>query len=135
MQNFLLYFYTSLPFIVVVLLCVLAVIGAGIGMVWPRFLAYGYLAVYFFTNSTSYGSLATMGTAGVYTRGSGVLLFPLMFWMMFAFWCCARVSAGFQRHAAPPCSLRPWFLAWFLLLVGHVAAGLAAGVKLSEIVA
>jgi hypothetical protein len=135
MQNFLLYFYTSLPFIVVVLLCVLAVIGAGIGMVWPRFLAYAYLAVYFFTNSTSYGSLATMGTAGIYTRGSGVLLFPLLFWMMFAFWCCARVSAGFQRYPAPPCNLRPWFLAWFLLLAGHVAVGLFAGVKLSEIVA
>jgi hypothetical protein len=135
MQNFLLYFYTSLPFVVVALLCVLAVVGAGIGMVWPRFLAYGYLAVYFLVNSTSYGSLATMGTAGVYTRGSGVLLFPLLFWMMFAFWCCARVSAGFQRYPAPPCNLRPWFLAWFLLLTGHVAVGLFAGVKLSEIVA
>jgi hypothetical protein len=64
-----------------------------------------------------------------------VLLFPLLFWMMFAFWCCARVSAGFQRYPAPPCNLRPWFLTWFLLLAGHVAVGLFAGVKLSEIVA
>jgi hypothetical protein len=135
MQNFLLYFYTSLPFVVVALLCVLAVIGAGIGMVWPRFLAYPYLAVYFLVNSTSYGSLATMGTAGIYTRGSGVLLFPLLFWMMLAAWCCARVSAGFQRYPAPPCNLRPWFLAWFLLLAGHVAVGLCVDVKLSEALA
>jgi hypothetical protein len=135
MQNFLLYFYTSLPFVVVALLCVLAVIGAGIGMVWPRFLAYPYLAVYFLVNSTSYGSLATIGTAGIYTRGSGLLLFPLLFWMMLAFWCCARVSAGFQRYPAPPCNLRPWFLAWFLLLAGHVAVGLCVDVKLSEALA
>jgi hypothetical protein len=135
MQNFLLYFYTSLPFIVVAMLCVLAVVGAGIGMVWPRFLVYPYLTVFFLMNSTSYGSLATMGTAGIYTRGSGVLLFPLLFWMMLAFWCCARVSAGFQRYPAPPCNLRPWFLAWFLMLAAHVAAGLSVGVKLSDTVA
>jgi hypothetical protein len=135
MQNLLLYVYTSLPFVVVALLCVLAVVGAGVGMVWPRFLVYGYLLVYFFTNSTSYGSLSTMGAPGIYTRGSGVMLFPLLFWMMFAFWACARVSAGFQRFPAPPCNLRGWFLAWFLLLGGHVAVGLFSGVKLSEIVA
>jgi hypothetical protein len=47
MQNFLLYIYTSLPFIVVAVLCVLAVVGAGIGMVRPRWLAYGYMLVFF----------------------------------------------------------------------------------------
>jgi hypothetical protein len=135
MQNFLLYFYTSLPFIVVALLCVLAVVGAGVGLVWPRFLAYGYLLVYFLINSTTYGSLSSAGSPGLYTRGSGVMLFPLLFWMMFGFWCLARVSANFQRHPTPPCNLRPWFLGWFLLLVGHVAVGLFSGVKLSEIVA
>jgi hypothetical protein len=135
MQNFLLYFYTSLPFIVVALLCVLAVIGAGIGMVWPRFLTYGYLLVFFLVNSTSYGSLATMGSPGIYSRGSGVLLFPALFWMMLAFWCCARVSAGFQGYPAPPCNLRPWFLGWFLLLLAHVAVGLCVDVKLSDTLA
>jgi membrane-bound metal-dependent hydrolase YbcI (DUF457 family) len=36
MQNLLLYVYTSLPFIVVALLCVLAIVAAGVGMVRPR---------------------------------------------------------------------------------------------------
>ncbi|WP_075795303.1 O-antigen ligase family protein [Massilia putida] len=135
MQNFLLYFYTSLPFIVVVLLAVLAVVGMGVGMVWPRFLAYVYIAVFFFRNSTSYGSLATMGTPGVYSRGSGVLFFPLLLWCMFGAWCCARVSASFQRYPAPPCNLRPWFLAWLLLLGGHVAVGMFSNVTLAEVLA
>ena len=53
MDTLLLYVYTSLPWIVILLLSVLIVAGAGIGMVWPRFLAYVYIAVFFFRNSTS----------------------------------------------------------------------------------
>jgi hypothetical protein len=135
MQNFLLYFYTSLPFVVVVLLAVLAVVGMGVGMVWPRFLAYVYIAVFFFRNSTSYGSLAAAASPGVYSRGSGVLFFPLLLWCMFGAWCCARVSAGFQRYPAPACNLRPWFLAWLLLLGGHVAVGMFSNVTLAEVLA
>jgi hypothetical protein len=135
MQNILLYLYTSLPFIAVALLAALAVVGMGVGMVWPRFLAYVYIAVFFFRNSTSYGSLATIGTPGVYSRGSGVLFFPLLLWCMVGAWCCARVSASFQRYPAPPCNLRPWFLGWFLLLGGHVAVALFSNVTLAEALA
>jgi len=134
MQNFLLYFYTSLPFIAVVVLAVLAVVGMGVGMVWPRFLAYVYIAVFFFKNSTSYGSLAA-AAPGIYSRGSGVLFFPLLLWCMAGAWVCARVSAGFQRYPAPPCNLRPWFLAWVLLLGGHVAVALFSNVTLAEALA
>jgi hypothetical protein len=134
MQNFLLYFYTSLPFLVFALLAVLAVTGMGIGLVWPRFLAYVYVAVFFFKNSTSYGSLA-VDTPGIYSRGSGVLFFPLLLWCMFGAWCCARVSASFQRYPAPPCNLRPWFLAWFLLLGAHVGVALVSSVTLAEALA
>jgi hypothetical protein len=135
MQNFLLYFYTSLPFIVVALLAVLAVIGMGVGMVRPRYLAYMYLAVVFCANSTNYGSLATMISSGIYSRGSGVLFFPLLLWCMAGAWICARVSASFGPYPAPPCNLRPWFLAWALLLGAHVAAGLVAGVTLAQALA
>jgi hypothetical protein len=135
MDTVLLVVYTSLPWVAVALLSLIAVGGAGIGMVWPRFLVYIYLSVFFFRNSTSYGSLATFDTLSVYSRGSGVLLFPLLLWIMFAVWCCARVSAGFQRYPAPPCNLRPWFLGWLLLLGAHIAVGMFTNVKLSEAVA
>jgi hypothetical protein len=135
MQNLLLYVYTSLPFIVVALLAVLAVIGMGVGMVRPRYLAYIYMMVFFFSNSTSYGSLATMSTPGIYSRGSGVLFFPLLFWCMSGAWICARVSASFQGYKAPPCNLRPWFLGWALLLGAHVAFALFSNVTLAEALA
>jgi hypothetical protein len=134
MQNILLVVYGALPFVVVALLALLAVVGVGIGIVWPRLLVYVYLAVFFFTNSTSYGALAASGP-GIYSRGSGVMFFPLIMWCMFGAWCCARLAASFQGNPAPSCNLRPWFLAWALLLGAHVAVALFSNVRLSEALA
>ena len=94
MDTFLLYFYTSLPWIAVLIMSLLIVAGAGIGMVWPRFLVYIYLSVFFFKNSTSYGSVAMFETVNIYSRGSGVQYFPLQLWVMLGTGVCARVSAG-----------------------------------------
>jgi len=135
MQNFLLYFYTSLPFVAVALLSVLAVIGIGVGLVRPRYLAYLYLAVFFWANSTSYGSLSLLVSAGIYSRGSGLLFFPLLLWCMLGAWLCARVSASFRGQPAPPCNLRPWFLAWALLLGAHVAVATFSSVPLARALA
>jgi len=135
MQDILVYVYTALPFIAAAVLCVLAVAGIGVGMVRPRWLAYIYLAVFFCMNSTSYGSLSVFATGGIYSRGSGLLFFPLLLWCMLGAWLCARVSTGFQRYPAPPCNLRPWFLAWCLLLGGHVAVALFSNVKLADALA
>lgn len=135
MDSFLIAIYTSLPFIVVAFLSLLAVAGMGVGAVWPRFLVYPYLAVYFWVNSTSYGNNAAFVVISWYTRGSGVLLFPLLFYYVLGAWCCARVSASFQGYRAPPCNLRPWFLGWALLLAGHTAAALFLNVKLADAVA
>jgi hypothetical protein len=135
MDTFLIIVYNALPWAVVLTMSLLAVAGAGVGMVWPRFLAYVYLAVFFFRNSTTYGALAASDAFSVYTRGSGVLLFPLILWLMFGAWTCARASASFRGHAAPPCNLRPWFLAWGLLLCTHVAVAQFTGVKLADALA
>jgi hypothetical protein len=132
MDTLLIYIATSLPFIVVVMLSLLAVVGMGIGTVWPRFLVYPYLAIFFWVNSTSYGSLDMFATPGLYSRGSGLLFFPLILYYVLGAWCCARVSAGFLGYRAPPCNLRPWFWGWFLLLGVHVAVALFSNVKLAE---
>jgi hypothetical protein len=132
MDTLLIAIYTALPFIVVIVLALLAVVGMGVGAVWPRFLVYPYLLIYFWINSTSYGSLATFATNGVYVRGSGVMFFPLLFYYVLGAWCCARVAASFQDWRTPACNLRPWFWGWLLLLCAHVAAGIFVGVKPGE---
>jgi hypothetical protein len=136
MDELLPYIYASIPFAVVLLMAALSVVGIGIGMVQPRFLVYPYLAIFFLVNSTSYGNLAIISTgSGVYSRGSGLLYFALLLWYMLGAWCCARISSNFRGAAAPPCNLRPWFLGWFALLLGHVVVAIFLGKKLSDALA
>jgi len=135
MDNLLVLLFAALPFIAVAVLALLAVAGVGVGLVWPRVPAYGYLALLFCTNSTSYGALATTSSPGIYSRGSGQLLFPVLLWCMAGAWCCTRGAAGFRRQPVPPCSLRPWFLGWGALLGGHVAVAAFTGVTLAQALA
>jgi hypothetical protein len=132
METLLIWIYTSLPWIVVMVLSLMAVAGIGVGAVWPRFLVYAYITVYFWMNSTSYGSLAVWATSNIYSRGSGVLLFPALQWAILGGWICARVSAGFKGWRAPECNLMPWFWAWFVMLCAHVATAAFLNVPLKD---
>jgi hypothetical protein len=135
MTDLLSWLFSFLPFMAVALIAALAVAGIGVGMVYPRVLAYVYLAIFFSFNSTSYGSLSLFATGGVYSRGSGLLLFALVLWCVLGAWCCARASAAFAGRPAPDCNLRPWFTGWLVLLVLHVGVALASGVKLAAALA
>lgn len=140
MNDFLPYIYYSLPWLAVIGLSIAAVAGIGVGIVWPRLLVYPYLLVFFWVNSTSYGSLAVFASRSIYSRGSGMLFFGVLLWYILGAWICARVAAGFsaapssglQRQATPACNLRPWFLAWTVLLACHVGAGLVVGITVAE---
>ena len=148
MNDLLPYIYYSLPWLAVIGLSIAAVAGIGIGLAWPRFLVYPYLLVFFWVNSTSYGSLAVFASRSIYSRGSGMLYFGVLLWYILGAWLCACVAASFSasyasgyqamseagpgRHPAPACNLRPWFLAWSVLLACHAGAGLVAGVPLAE---
>jgi len=149
MNDILPYIYYSLPWLFVIGLSVAAVLGIGVGMVWPRFLVYPYLLVFFWVNSTSYGNLAVFASRSIYSRGSGMLFFGVVLWYVLGAWLCAHMAASFmnmnnyaynfsnnvasgpQRQGTPACNLRPWFLAWTVLLAAHVGVGLATGVPLA----
>lgn len=135
MNELLPYLYYSLPWLAVIGLSVAAVLGVGVGLAWPRFLVYPYLLIFFWVNSTSYGNLAVFASRSIYSRGSGLLLFGVVLWYMLGAWCCARVAAGFQRMPAPACNLRPWFLAWAVLLAVHAGAAVLANVPVAEALA
>lgn len=135
MADLLSWLFLALPFMAVAALAVLAVLGIGVGLVCPRVLAYIYLAIFFWFNSTSYGSLSVAATGGVYSRGSGMLMFALLLWCVLGAWCCARASAAFAGRAAPECNLRPWLAGWLILLVLHACAALFSGVKVSAALA
>lgn len=135
MADLLSWLFLSIPFVAVGVISLLAVAGIGIGLVCPRVLAYIYLSIFFACNSTSYGSLSLFATGGIYSRGSGMLLFALVLWCVLGAWSCARASAAFASRAAPACNLRPWFAGWVILLVLHVGVALASGVKVAAALA
>jgi len=135
MNDFLPYLYYALPWLFVIGLSLMAVLGIGIGLAWPRLLVYPYLLVFFWVNSTSYGNLAVFASRSIYSRGSGVLLFGVVLWYVLGAWCCARVAAGFACMPAPACNLRPWFLAWAVLLAAHVGAAVLVNVPVAEALA
>jgi len=132
MNDILPYVVYSLPWLVVAGLSVALVLGVGVGVAWPRLLVYPYLLVFFWVNSTSYGSLALFASRSIYSRGSGMLLFGVLLWYILGAWLCARVAASFQGAPAPACNLRPWLLGWAVLLACHVGAGLVLGVGVAE---
>lgn len=127
--------FGALPFLVFATLALLSVIGIGVGLVQPRFLAYAYLAVFFVFNSANYGNLSMVSVPGIYSRGSGVLYFPLLLWYLLGAWCCARVAASFSREPLAKCNLQPWFWGWLVLLALHVVTAFFMGKKLSEALA
>jgi hypothetical protein len=143
MNDILPYVYHSLPWLFVTGLSVAAVLAIGVGLAWPRFLVYPYLLLFFWVNSTSYGNLAVFASRSIYSRGSGMLFFGVVLWYVLGAWLCARIAASFvdnlannfatgpQRQHVPACNLRPWFLAWTVLLAAHVGVGLANGVPLA----
>jgi len=135
MTDFLSYTYYALPWLLVIGLSIMVVLGIGIGLAWPRLLVYPYLLVFFWVNSSSYGNLAVFASRSIYSRGSGMLLFGVVLWYVLGAWCCARVSASFGRMPVPACNLRPWFLAWAVLLAAHAGAAVLANVPVAEALA
>ena len=135
MADLLSWLFFAIPYLAVAAIALLAVIGIGVGLVCPRALAYAYLGIFFMFNSTSYGSLSLFATGGIYSRGSGMLVFALVLWCVLGAWCCARASAAFAGRRTPECNLKPWFCGWLLLMILHVGAALASGIAIKSVLA
>ena len=120
MNTILPYIYYSLPWAFIIGLSIAAVAGIGIGIAWPRFLVYPYLAVYFCMNSTSYGNMAIFATRSIYSRGSGLLFFGRLLWYVLGAWACARVAASFG-HVASNLGADDFFVIHAALSIGSRA--------------
>jgi O-antigen ligase len=109
----------------------------GTAAVWaalfrPYFLVLLYLLV-FFTFSRSTFGLAEGVTSTVYSRGSGVLLVPLLVWALWGLMAVSLFRSKLLPIPAVQCNLRPWIVAFFLLFLGHVGVGVLLDIPLQEI--
>lgn len=131
MNTLLLYFFTTLPVLLVIGLSIAAVILAGLSLAYPRILVYPYLTVLFWVTGSSYGRLDAVAPS-IYSRGSGVLFFSAILWLMLGAYLWAKLSAHFRKAPPLPCSLYPWIWAWTVLLIGNVIVGAFQGIPISE---
>ena len=124
-------FLVSVPFVLVIALAGLLIAFAGIGLAQPRFLLYPYLALLFTFSGATFGRVDPVALS-VYSRGAGMLIFPLVMWLLLAATLWMWLSSMFRSRSLNDCNLLPWFVAWTVLLLGHVVVGLATGIPLKE---
>jgi O-antigen ligase len=121
----------SFPLLLVILVVFACILYAIVTLSKPRLLAYPYLAVLLTAPSSSFGRLDE-ATVSIFSRGSGVLYFPLILWLVLGAYLWSRFSAAFTRSQALPCTLYPWFLGWVFLLLAHCAVALFFQVPIKE---
>jgi hypothetical protein len=107
-----------------------AVATIGVGLVRPKYLVFAYLPVFLVFTQSTHGLREK--ALIVYGKAAGMLLFPLDHWILWGFTALAALSAAFSRKPPRECNLRPWIVAFVLLLLGHVATGIAVDVPIRE---
>ena len=125
-------FFATVPFAIVIALAAMVIAYAGLGLAAPRFMLYPYLALLFTLSGTSFGRLDAVAPS-IYSRGAGLLLFPLLMWLLLAATLWIWFSSLFAKRQLNPCNLLPWFLAWAALLLGHVVVGVLRDIPLKDI--
>ena len=112
---------------------------AGATLMVPRLAIYPFLLVLFVHTGSGYGMATEI--VPLYSRGSGRLF--VTFWQIGLVAALAWIAIATSLHrssaqavsAAPRPSFWPWTIAWAVLLVAHVLAGLLLGVPPDRIVA
>ena len=124
-------FLLSAPFVLVIAVASVLIAYAGLGLAQPRFLLYPYLALLFTFSGATFGRVDAVALS-VYSRGAGMLVFPLILWLLLAATLWMWLASMFSRRSLNDCNLLPWFVGWTVLLFGHMAVGLATGVPLKD---
>jgi hypothetical protein len=124
---------TALPLLVAVGSTIVGTAFVWAGLFRPYFLVFLYLLGFFiFTQYTWIGS--TERTLPIYSRGSGVLIFPLLTWALWGLCAITLLGNKLLRVPVVQCNLRPWIVAFFLLSLGHVGVGILLGIPVRDIV-
>lgn len=116
--------FYAIPYLIAAGLAVLFILIGGVSASRPALLAFPFLLVLYWASEISYGQLVE-GGGSLYSKGSGVLLFPAMIWAMALVVTWLKFSEQFSKsdRAMPVLNLHGWFLAWLLLLMLHVGVG------------
>jgi len=137
MDYVLIAYYYSSPFLMAFGAAMAMVVIGGMAWKHPLLPVFVYLAAIFSFPSSRYGVIDGSAASTFYSRGSGVLYFPAVMWMLLvgALWMSFAHHATLRRQAIslPSASIQRWFMLWFVLLLCHVCVGLLLEQPITEI--
>lgn len=96
----------------------------------PRLAVYPILLLILTVSGNNYGMLDA--ARSFYSRGSGVLFFSFVVWGIVVTYVWGKVASAFSAKRYLACNMRPWLVAWVVLVLGHVVVGLWMGVPLQD---
>jgi hypothetical protein len=121
----------GLPLLVALGSTVIAALVIWAGFFRSNFLVFLYLLVFFIFAESSHGSIEQ--SSAIYSRGGGVLLFPLVIWTLWGLAAITLIGNRLLRMPAAQCNLRPWIAALIILYLGHVGVGILLGISARSI--
>jgi hypothetical protein len=123
----------ALPILVAVGAALVVVTIAVFAINRPWLLMLPFIAALFWLTDSRYGRIDEVGSS-LLGRGSGVLYFALFLWLMLLSLIWMHVGRLFRptRQLATSVAVLPWFAAWGALLLGHVAAAVAADIPIRQ---
>lgn len=136
MNDALIAFSYSLPFLLAVCGAMVLIGLALVASARPVLVPLVYLLVMYWVPEISYGRIDDVTSGSLYSKGAGLLVFPVILWFVLGSLAWLSFSDKFAspRPNRPPWNLRAWFVAWGLLLFAHVVWGLATGVEFRAVV-
>lgn len=111
-------------------LLIVSVAGLYFGFTRPYLVVLCYLIPFFFFSMTTYGALE--GGRTIWGRGSGLLYLPAVTWGVLAIYTLTVFSNSYNRKVVSSTAMHPWFIAWGILLIGHLMAALFLGETLAQ---
>ncbi|HEY4083232.1 MAG TPA: O-antigen ligase family protein [Burkholderiaceae bacterium] len=125
-------YYYSLPYLMALGAAFALVFLAAFSVSQPLLPLLTYLGVFFSFSGVNWGSFSS-ATGAMYSRGSGQLFFPFVFWALVlgTFWAVMGRALAKQPRQ-PASSINRWFLMWGLLFILHLCWGLTAGVDIAD---
>lgn len=120
--------FVSLPFVAALTLALGLIVAGGLVLDRPWVPLALYMAVFFAFSQSSYGSKEVFVSAPVYSRGTGQLFFPILYWGLLAVLAWTWMGRAFAKvRPVPVPAVGWWLIAWIGLLVGHVTVAMFAG--------
>lgn len=107
----------------------LTVLAVPVFIARPKYLVFLYLAILFYFSNSGWGVAKNVQVFNIYSKGTGVLHFPLIFLYLWGMFLMSALVWRRNRNALALCNIRKYFWAFNILFLIYVVYGVATDVS------